>query len=91
MKYRKKSVVVEAVQFCGSSTDISVINEWMVTGVYKPLKIHTRDYRPMQIQTLEGVMTANPHDWIIKGVAGEFYPCKPDIFEMTYEAIKELP
>jgi len=39
------------------------------------------------IQTLEGTMQASPGDWIIRGVAGEFYPCKPDIFEATYEAV----
>ena len=41
------------------------------------------------INTLEGRMTAQVGDWIIKGVAGEFYPCKPDIFEATYEAVEE--
>ena len=41
-----------------------------------------------KIETLEGIMTANVNDWIIKGVAGEFYPCKPDIFEQTYELDK---
>jgi hypothetical protein len=47
-------------------------------------ELHTTD-RPV-IHTLEGVLTASPGDWIIKGVQGEFYPCKPDIFEATYEA-----
>ena len=41
------------------------------------------------IETLEGIMKARPGDWIIKGVKGEFYPCKPDIFEMTYEVVHE--
>ena len=41
------------------------------------------------IETLEGTMWAQPGDWIIKGVQGEFYPCKPDIFEATYEIVKE--
>jgi hypothetical protein len=46
-------------------------------------------YRParISIRTIEGTMDATPGDWIIKGVAGEFYPCKPDIFEATYEAV----
>jgi hypothetical protein len=43
----------------------------------------------MKIKTLEGVMTANIGDWIIQGVNGEIYPCKPDIFEKTYELLKE--
>jgi hypothetical protein len=41
------------------------------------------------IATVEGVMEANPGDYVIKGVAGEFYPCKPDIFEQTYEPVTE--
>lgn len=44
----------------------------------------------LKIKTLEGVMTADIGDYIIKGVNGEFYPCKPDIFEKTYEEVKEL-
>jgi hypothetical protein len=43
--------------------------------------------KEMKIETLEGTMTANPGDWIITGVNGEQYPCKPDIFEKTYEAV----
>jgi hypothetical protein len=43
------------------------------------------DWRVLMIKTLEGDFTASPGDWIIKGVKGEFYPCKPDIFEATYE------
>jgi hypothetical protein len=43
----------------------------------------------VQIETLEGVMTASPGDWIITGVKGEKYPCKPDVFEMTYEPVEE--
>ena len=42
----------------------------------------------MEIETLEGVMKANKGDWIIKGVKGELYPCKPDVFEMTYEKVE---
>ena len=45
--------------------------------------------KELHIRTLEGVMTASNLDWIIKGVNGEFYPCKPDIFEKTYEAVEE--
>lgn len=46
------------------------------------------DHAGMLIDTLEGWMLASPGDWIIRGVAGEFYPCKPDIFEQTYEAVE---
>ena len=46
---------------------------------------------PVVISTLEGDLTASPGDWIIRGVKGEFYPCKPDIFEATYEAQRKTP
>lgn len=45
--------------------------------------------KELKIETLEGVMTANPGDWIITGVNGEQYPCKPGIFEKTYEPVEE--
>ena len=45
--------------------------------------------KEMEIETLEGTMKANKGDWIIKGVKGELYPCKPDVFEMTYEKVNE--
>lgn len=85
--YRKKPVEVEAHKFEGSSTNIGQIRNWIENGVWKETEIHTRDFRTMEIETLEGTMTANPGDYIIKGVEGEFYPCKPDIFHATYEAI----
>jgi hypothetical protein len=78
--FRKKPVVIEAVQWTTSNEEVieKFINRgrWAVVG---PHQDH------IWIQTLEGTMTANPGDWIIKGVKGEFYPCKPDIFEATYE------
>lgn len=43
----------------------------------------------LDVKTLEGMVTAIPNDWIIKGIKGEFYPCKPDIFEATYEPVAE--
>jgi hypothetical protein len=84
-KYRKKPVVIEAIQFqpagfaqvesfCGDKA--SLIGNWTAADPF-PKCVH--------IATLEGTMTALPGDWIIKGVKGEFYPCKPDIFEATYE------
>jgi len=50
---------------------------------------HTGE-KPLHIHTLEGVMQANPGDWVITGVKGEQYPCKPDIFEATYELVEEV-
>ena len=78
MKYRKKPVVIEAVQFDGSN--FSEIDTLMagVNGF--------QDFPPrVVIVTLEGTMYGAVGDWIIKGVKGECYPCKPDIFEATYE------
>lgn len=88
MKFRKKPVVIEAVQFSGSSSQAHEIEQWMKTGVCPTAGgTQTSDYTDMQIKTLEGVMTVDPGDWVIKGVKGEFYPCKPDIFAMTYDPI----
>ncbi len=65
------------------------IIKWSFGQVYASPVLEPSDSNPRgcywQIKTLEGVMTASPMDWIIKGVNGEFYPCKPEIFEKTYE------
>ena len=89
-QYRKKPVVVEAMQF-------QVHKGWQVeqwsdgNAINSPI-LEPSDDDPtgeyLQIKTPEGVMTAIPGDYIIKGVKGEFYPCKPDIFEMTYEEVE---
>lgn len=77
-KYRKKPIVIEAVQWTGNNFgDLTDIMH-DVYGV---------DGKEITIRTLEGVMTASVGDWIIKGVKGEIYPCKPDIFEATYELV----
>lgn len=91
-KFRKKPVVIEAIQFtakedynslvkwCGGASDTEVRN-------CSPEHPDGFDYPCIRIKTLEGSMTASINDFIIKGVKGEFYPCKPDIFEQTYEAV----
>ena len=82
MKYRKKPVVIEAMQFNGAWTgDGTDVLNWLGKGGEWSV-----EDQALKIHTLEGVMTANKGDFIIKGVAGEFYPCKPDIFAATYEA-----
>ena len=78
--YRKKPVVVEAVLYRGEE-DFNLVR--LFVGNTRPIH-HLGDGR-LGIETLEGVMAANPGDWIVKGVKGEFYPCKPDIFAETYE------
>ncbi len=81
MKYRKKPVVIEAIQWTGDNwTDIK---EFMAGEVVEII----RNSRNIFIETLEGAMMTTPGDWIIKGIAGEFYPCKPDIFEATYDEV----
>ncbi|MGT2911775.1 hypothetical protein ACVR1I_08715 [Streptococcus cameli] len=81
MRYRKKPVVVEAVKWTGKNIDEIVgFAKTAVIGYEEPSM-------KMSITTLEGVMIANKGDYIIKGVQGEFYPCKPDIFAETYEQV----
>lgn len=76
-KFRKKPVVIEAIQFTGNDAECLV---------FCPTARDPVDNRPnLIIPTLEGDMLVSVGDWIIKGVNGEFYPCKPDIFEKTYE------
>jgi hypothetical protein len=83
-KYRKKPVMVEAVRFTGRGSEDAIL-EWIDGPLASYHMGSDPATAPIKISTLEGVMEAAPGDWIIKGVAGEFYPCKPDIFEATYE------
>lgn len=83
MKFRKKPVVVEAVRWDGTPEAMNAVRE-LDTGT------RTVDFTAEHvfIMTLEGQMTASLNDWIIKGVSGELYPCKPDIFDATYERVE---
>ena len=76
-KYRKKPVVIEAIQYNGNPQEIFDFTNGQVKF----------GFEVVFIDTLEGEMTAQEGDFIIKGVNGEFYPCKPDIFEKTYEKV----
>ena len=80
-KYRKKPVVIEAIQWTGNN-HIEVAEFMFGANVYINIP---KGY--VEIETLEGKMYADVNDYIIKGVKGEFYPCKPDIFEQTYEEV----
>lgn len=83
-KYRKKPVVIEAMQFTTNNDDGFCMREiaaWIAENGGAVLNNNTN----LEIQTLEGVMMASVGDYIIRGVNGEFYPCKPDIFEKSYE------
>ncbi len=79
MKFRKKPVIIEAVQF-NIEEDGSM--NWP-DGVQR----EPGDDKPYYIQTLEGPLNVSNRDWIITGIKGEKYPCKPDIFEATYERV----
>lgn len=85
-KFRKKPVVIDAVQVTMSTFDSSHPNPEHIPGViYDPIA------KCAHIDTLEGRMRADLGDWIIKGVKGELYPCKPDIFAATYESVQDHP
>ena len=80
-KYRKKPVIIEAIEWTGYNfTD----TEKFITVSYNV----NLEEKTITISTLEGDIRANVGDYIIKGVKGEFYPCKPDIFEATYELVE---
>ena len=89
MKFRKRPVVIEAMQFDGQVT-IGLAN-WLSGTRTTPAAEWKHDAKAgtIAIRTLEGVMVANVGDWIICGVKGEFYPCKPDIFAATYESVAD--
>lgn len=81
-KFRKKPVVIEAIQWTGEN--IVDVAEFMHSCSGFNINKFTKT---VIIETLEGTMSASKDDYIIKGVQGEFYPCKPDIFEQTYETV----
>lgn len=96
MRYRKKPVVIEAVQFVYTGEGIRRLTEFCGDAIGRISKERHPDAKgEMEICTLEdGVHLTVKHiategDWIIKGVQGEFYPCKPDIFEQTYEEVTD--
>ena len=97
MYYRKKPIVIEAIQWDGSHKSTKEVIEFrgqkvsddtMTQHKFDEYVQHCND-NGMFIDTLEGQIIASVGDWIIKGVQGEFYPCKPDIFEKTYESLEE--
>lgn len=98
-QYRKKPVTIEAMQFPLGGIAQGAVARWVrenggdarlydgfVRKSEEPLSDGSRYYwESMSIKTLEGTMTAYPGDYIIKGIEGEFYPCRSDIFQKTYE------
>lgn len=87
MKYRKKPVVIEAMQFNGDNA--FEIMDWAHNGMPPEANsIILPCFRSLSIRTLEGTMVAAVDDFVIRGIKGEFYPCKPDIFVATYEKVE---
>jgi len=89
MRYKKKPIVIEAFKWTG---DIKQIEDplWIINAIMHRKLWFRSEGTPhveMAIETLEGTMFASRGDYIIKGIKGEIYPCKPDIFEQTYEAV----
>ena len=93
--FRKKPVVIEAMRVPVNATDSvsdfmvghGAIAGWFMSEGFDDWSM--ADDKGYDLGTLEGTMHASPGDWIIRGVAGEFYPCKPDIFAATYEPVGE--
>ena len=90
-KFKTKPVVKEATQFNGSFRNASGIAAWInLNSEDRKARVQTQhEGARLFIVTLEGAMEAEEGDWIIKGLRGEFYPCKPDIFEKTYGEVEE--
>lgn len=91
MKYRKKPVVIEAVQWTGENLreiiDFTGLHHSAEKWSWEQYEMIVKE-EGLKIFTLEGAMMASIGDYIINGVKGEFYPCKTDIFEMTYEPVE---
>jgi hypothetical protein len=89
LRFRKRPVEVEAVQYAGGGNmqPRGGVPVWLWDALENGTAFFTNGADPLQIKTLEGVMTVAPGDWIIRGVNGEIYPCKPDIFTATYEPV----
>lgn len=90
--YRKKPVVIEAAQFKGNAESANKICEWIIHSGGKAYDHYIGDPKKgkvvLIIETLEGAMTARKGDYVIKGIQGEFYPCKSDIFADSYELVE---
>ena len=87
MKFRKKPVVIDAVKWDCKHSTLDKLKASGCQSVSHEGNIHRHDEcTGLSISTLEGSMQVSEGDWIIKGIKGEFYPCKPEIFKKTYKA-----
>lgn len=80
--YVKRPIVIEALQWDGTLLDMCVIRD-----KFRDMEIRCLDENLFSILTLEGAHLVSPGDFIIRGIKGEYYPCKPDIFHLTYEEV----
>jgi hypothetical protein len=91
--FRKKPVEIEAIltntALHAAAKAWDLLPDWLSEAYESGIILFASDM--VEIRTLEGRMTAHPTDWIIRGVKGEIYPCKPDIFEATYDEVKDTP
>ena len=85
MQFRKRPIVIEALQWKGGSN--IEIAAFLGDNSWKYCYETNTTPEMLEISTLEGTICASRNDWIIRGIQGEFYPCKPDIFEKTYEPV----
>ena len=91
VKYRKLPVVIKAMHYAGHGDfhdSDGALPEWLWVAFETEIITTTGGRDPIYINTLEGRMEVGINDWIIQGVQGELYPCKPDIFEATYELVE---
>lgn len=82
MRFRKKPIEVEAIQWDGANAN--EVLGFVLTGA----SVRRKGLHELVIETLDGEMTVSRGDWIIKGIKGEFYPCKPDIFAASYDPVE---
>lgn len=89
--FRKKPLIIEAIRYTGSKVSFDTIWEWTggFAGPNQGYSGTEDDPQEFDIKTLEGLVQVSVGDWVIKGVKGEFYPCRPDIFEATYEPVDD--
>ena len=86
IQYRKKPVVITAMQWDGTAAGATPIIDWILAGDGTATYDDGFSVPQLAVRTLEGQIFASPGDYVIRGVEGEFYPCKPGIFAATYDA-----
>ena len=90
MKYRKRPIEIEAVRLNGAGRLEGDMPDWIVQPALRGEIQYTHTQEAgLHVKTLEGVMRAGPGDWLIRGVQGEIYPCKDEVFRETYEPVYE--